>query len=50
MKEIGPESLFFVCYKIVSVSMDPTPKKVIALFDVDGTLSESRKAGIAVLR
>lgn len=23
--------------------MDPAPKKVIALFDVDGTLSESRK-------
>ena len=43
MKEIGSESVYFVCYKIVSVSMDPSPKKVIALFDVDGTLSESRK-------
>lgn len=47
----GAASLIFiliVCDLFVSyffLSMESSAKKVIALFDVDGTLSESRKVG-----
>lgn len=47
----GAASLIFiliVCDLFVSyffLSMESSTKKVIALFDVDGTLSESRKVG-----